>query len=739
MSIRARLLLIALIAALVPACLAALRFVQDRDAALALNGRRLSAMAQTLVDTLRDRVQGTAQLQFGLARAGDLDTRNRAACSSFLSQVRETYPQYTGILTIQPDGQLFCDSLRSGRDLDLNNRAYFQRARAGEDGPILEPTFGRLTGMAVLQVAYPVRSAQGELRFVLLASLNLQKLAQVAPFLVPGARLLVTDERGLVLVHTGPMPGMSPGESIRDTPAFRFATAPAGPATADLLMPDGQTYQWARADTSGVAGAGLVVMAGAPREGLAVAANRRLLQDLALVAAVAASLFLALWLLTEAALRRPIRRIVGLAEQLAGGNLGARIDDPLPRGELGHLMTVLNQTAHALQSQRADIEQLNLRLTQSQRLEAVGQLTGGVAHDFNNLLTVVLGNAELLVEQTADDPLKHPLAQMIRAAALRGAGLTRQLLAFARQQTLAPAPVDVGPLVRALEPMLARTLGEHVRIGVEGGATWPAMVDPGQLENALLNLCLNARDAMPGGGRLTLSVENATLGPDAAGADVQAGDYVLLKVSDTGHGIAPEHLGKVFEPFFTTKARGKGTGLGLAMVYGFLKQSGGHIAIESQAGAGTCVKLYLPRAAGAPAAPAAPADDGPAPQGGHETVLVVEDDALVRRHACSELHRLGYRVLEADGASAAMAFVDAGEHIDLLFTDIVMPGGSGPELAAAVRARRPGAKLLFTSGYSAQAFGVANGNGPEGPLLSKPYHRADLARMVRQALAGPPR
>ncbi len=738
MSIRARLLLIALIATLVPALLTAQRFLQDRDAALALNGRRLSAMAQTLVDTLRDRVQGTAQLQFGLARASDLDTRNRAACSTFLSEVRETYPQYTGILTIQPDGQLFCDSLRSGRELDLNNRAYFQRARAGEAGPILEPTFGRLTGMAVLQVAYPVRSPQGDLRFVLLASLNLQKLAQVAPFLVPGARLLVTDQQGLVLVHTAPMPGMAPGESIGETPLFRFATAPGGPATADLAMPDGQAYQWTRADTSEVAGAGLVVMAGAPRSGLAAAANRRFMQDLALVAAVAASLFLALWFLTELALRRPIRRIVGLAEQLTSGNLAARIEGPLPRGELGHLMTVLNQTAHALQSQREDIEQLNLRLTQSQRLEAVGQLTGGVAHDFNNLLTVVLGNAELLVEQSGDDPLKHQLAQMIQAAALRGAGLTRQLLAFARKQTLAPAPVDVGQLVRALEPMLARTLGEHVRIGVEGGATWPAMVDPGQLENALLNLCLNARDAMPGGGLLTMSVENAALAPDQAVADVQPGDYVLLKVSDTGHGIAPEHLSKVFEPFFTTKARGKGTGLGLAMVYGFLKQSGGHVTVESRVGAGTCVKLYLPRAASAPAVPAPPADEGTAPVGGHETVLVAEDEELVRRYACSELQRLGYRVLEADGAASALAFVDAGEAIDLLFTDIVMPGMSGPELAAAMRAKRPGLPVLFTSGYNEEAFGAPNDNGPEGPLLSKPYHRADLARMVRLALAGSP-
>ncbi|MFO1338716.1 MAG: ATP-binding protein [Burkholderiaceae bacterium] len=738
MSIRARLLLIALIATLVPALLAAQRFLQDRDTALALNGRRLSAMAQTLVDTLRDRVQGTAQLQFGLARARDLDTRDRAACSTFLSEVRETYPQYTGILTIQPDGHLFCDSLRSGRELDLNNRAYFQRARAGEAGPILEPTFGRLTGMAVLQVAYPVRSTQGELRFVLLASLNLQKLAQVEPYLVSGARLLVTDQRGLVLVNTTPIPGMAPGESIGETPLFRFATATGGPATADLAMPDGQAYQWTRADTSGVAGAGLVVLAGAPRDGLAAAANRRFRQDLALAAAVAASLFLALWFLTELALRRPIRRIVGLAERLADGDLGARIEGPLPRGELGHLMTVLNRTADALQSQREDIEQLNLRLTQSQRLEAVGQLTGGVAHDFNNLLTVVLGNAELLVEQTGDDALKHQLAQMIRAAALRGAGLTRQLLAFARKQALAPAPVDVGQLVRALEPMLARTLGEHIRIEVEGGGAWPAMVDPGQLENALLNLCLNARDAMPGGGRLTMSIENATLAADQAGADVQAGDYVLLKVCDTGHGIAPEHLGKVFEPFFTTKARGKGTGLGLAMVYGFLKQSGGHVAVESRVDAGTCVKLYLPRAASAPAVPAPPPDEVPAPAGGHETVLVVEDEALVRRYACSELQRLGYRVLEADGGDSAMAFIDAGEDIDLLFTDVVMPGLSGPELAAAVRLRRPGMPVLFTSGYNEEAFGAANGNGPEGPLLSKPYHRADLARMVRQALAGAP-
>jgi signal transduction histidine kinase len=295
------------------------------------------------------------------------------------------------------------------------------------------------------------------------------------------------------------------------TPLTAFSQQ-RGQGTATLTGPDGEPGVGAVADQAALGDAGLSLVAGAPRRALLDPANRRFEQDLFLLAGVAAATFLAVWLTAEFALRRQIARITRMATGLAGGDLAARIAAPLPRGELGALMQVLNRTAESLQGQRADIEQLNERLRQAQRLEAVGQLTGGVAHDFNNLLTVVLGNAEVLAEEQTLEPEQRALAEQITQAARRGAELTHRLLAFARRQPLQPKVVEVNALVRSLEPMLRRTLGEHIEIELRcEGALWPALVDQGQLENALLNLSLNARDAMPGGGKLTF--ETPSPGP----------------------------------------------------------------------------------------------------------------------------------------------------------------------------------------------------------------------------------
>ena len=382
---------------------------------------------------------------------------------------------------------------------------------------------------------------------------------------------------------------------------------------------------------------------------------------------------------------------------------------------------------------RTELEQ---RLRQSQRLESVGQLTGGVAHDFNNLLTVILGNAETLTEELADQPRLQPLASMMLSAAERGAELTGRLLAFARKQALAPEPVDIARQLGELEPLLRRTLGEHIaiRLALSPGL-WRAQVDPGQLDNALLNLCLNARDAMPAGGTLTLTAANARLDEDDGmrQPDVAAGDYVLLSVADTGAGIAAEPAERIFEPFFTTQQPGKGPGLGLAMVYGFVKQSGGQIGVASEPGRGTTFTLYLPRATAA-AAPARAPEPPAAAVGGDGAVLLVEDDPLVRSHARAQLEALGYRVTEAASGDEALAILQRGAPADLLFTDLVMPGLSGPQLAHSARRSRPGLQVLYTSGYAEDAVLHQTGAGPDTDLLHKPYSRDELARRVRAAL-----
>ncbi|MDO8827076.1 PAS domain-containing protein [Methylophaga sp.] len=385
-------------------------------------------------------------------------------------------------------------------------------------------------------------------------------------------------------------------------------------------------------------------------------------------------------------------------------------------------------------SERLEMEE---KLRQSQRLEAVGQLTGGVAHDFNNLLTVIVGNAEIITESLAADSNLRGLSQMIQEAADRGAELIGSLLAFARRQPLDPKHIDTNQLLKNFQSLLSRSLGESIQLELALQADiWLAQVDPGQLENALLNLALNARDAMPSGGRLLIETLNVSLSEDyALQHDVTAGDYVIIGVSDTGIGIAPENLEKVFEPFYTTKSKDKGTGLGLAMVYGFARQSLGHINVYSELGQGTTIRLYLPRSPVEIATAENPAVLPIQPKTGKEHILVVEDDDLVRSYVISQLEFIGYQVTSASNGQEAMEIIQSEVQIDLLFTDVVMPGGmSGRDLSDKAQRLRPQLRVLFTSGYTENSIVHHGRLDPGVMLLSKPYSRDELSSKIHQAL-----
>jgi CheY-like chemotaxis protein len=371
-------------------------------------------------------------------------------------------------------------------------------------------------------------------------------------------------------------------------------------------------------------------------------------------------------------------------------------------------------------------------------MDAIGQLTGGVAHDFNNILTVITGTIEVLAHGVADRPRLAAIAKMIDDAATRGANLTQQLLAFSRKQPLQPRDVDVNTLIVDTVKLLRPTLGDHIEIeAMLQSDAWCAMADPSQLSTVLLNLAINARDAMPDGGKLTFENGNVMLDEAyaASNPEVVPGAYVMIAVSDTGVGIPAAIRDRIFEPFFTTKDTGRGTGLGLAMVYGFVKQSLGHIKVYSEEGHGTTIKVYLPRSdARSPLPPDSPSDD--TLPGGHETVLVVEDDDLVRNYVLTQLRSLGYATLEAGNAAAALARIDAGAEFDLLFTDVIMPGGmNGRQLADEVKKRRPAVRVLYTSGYTENAIVHHGRLDPGVTLLAKPYRKADLARMIREVLA----
>jgi len=384
-----------------------------------------------------------------------------------------------------------------------------------------------------------------------------------------------------------------------------------------------------------------------------------------------------------------------------------------------------------------DRKQAEEQLRQAQKMEAVGQLTGGVAHDFNNLLTVIIGNLEIAAGLASwASELADPVDRALSAAD-SGAALTHRLLAFSRQQALQPEDTDLNQVATGMTDLLRRTLGEQIEIDIGlSEDLWPALADKSQVESALLNFAINARDAMPDGGRLAIETANTQLDADyaARNAEVAPGDYVVLAVSDTGSGMAPDVVERAFEPFFTTKEIGKGSGLGLSMIYGFAKQSGGHLKIYSELGHGTTIRLYLPRGETQEVAIAV-TSDGNESQRGTETILVVEDDPGVRQLAVVLLRSLGYQVLEAPDGASAVAHLEVDVRIDLLFTDVVMPGGmTGQQLAREGHRLRSELKVLFTSGYTPESIIHQGKLEPGIHLLSKPYRRDGLARKVREVL-----
>jgi len=434
----------------------------------------------------------------------------------------------------------------------------------------------------------------------------------------------------------------------------------------------------------------------------------------------------------ERYLRTGEKRIIGIGRVVSGQRKdGSVFPIELSVGEVKvggqHLFTgfIRDLTAN---------HKIEQELRQAQKMEAVGQLTGGVAHDFNNLLTVILGNLEML-EMRLTDVRQLELVREARETAEHGAQLTERLLAFGRRQPLQPKLTDVGPLLGEMTPLLRRTLGETIQVrGRSDNELWPVLVDPSQLQNAILNLAINARDAMPGGGRPTITAENTEL--DAAYArmhpEVRAGRYVLIAVTDTGTGMPKEVQERAFEPFFTTKDVGAGSGLGLSMVYGFVKQSGGHVTIYSEPGHGTTIRMFLPQVAVAEEETKLHEPEVPMEtfRGQGETVLLVEDETRVRRMTLARLQDLGYRVLEAANGPAALALIERHPEIDLLFTDMVMPGGmTGADLAEAVLAKRPKIEVLFTSGY-AEPDVVRQGQATEAGWLKKPYSTLELARTL---------
>jgi signal transduction histidine kinase/DNA-binding response OmpR family regulator len=425
------------------------------------------------------------------------------------------------------------------------------------------------------------------------------------------------------------------------------------------------------------------------------------------------------------------------AQALERSNLALQHEMKERRGAEEALRQLNNTLEERIVARTAELERAHEQLRQSQKMEAIGQLTGGVAHDFNNVLQVVASNLQLLQMSLAGNPQAQRRLEAAAFAADRGAKLSSHLLAFARRQPLQPVPTNLGRILRGMDDLLRRALGESIQIEtIVTGGLWTTLVDPNQLENVILNLAINARDAMEGGGKLTLELGNAMLDDHYVSTepDVPAGQYVLLAISDTGTGMTPEIMARAFEPFFTTKREGEGTGLGLSMAYGFIKQSNGHIRMYSEIGSGTTVKIYLPRSL-QPEVEVYNTLTGPV-IGGIETILVVEDDLVVQATAVDMLTGLGYRTVKANDGQSALNILQSGIPVDLLFTDVVMPGPvRSPDLARQAKQLLPNIEVLFTSGYTQNAIVHGGHLDPGVELISKPYRREDLARKIRHIFA----
>ena len=443
---------------------------------------------------------------------------------------------------------------------------------------------------------------------------------------------------------------------------------------------------------------------------------------------------------------RPVNNINRRVTDFANGKLeSGRKDTRFASSELHHLNDAVDKLGEALRVKIEREEQLKqtlAKLQHAQKMETVGNLTGGIAHDFNNLLGILIGNLDLLKAMVAGNKESEELVDEALEAGLRGKELNRRLLAFARRQSLKPEVIDINESLTGMTKLLRRSLGEHIQIELRCNADiWPVMVDPNQLETAILNLGINARDAMPQGGSLTLETRNVVIDDTTAmmDAELEPGEYVLLAVTDEGEGIAPEIINRVFDPFFTTKEVGQGTGLGLSMVNGFIKQSGGHVTIYSEVGHGTTVRLYLPRDKTNVKESVKEVRKTEEPRGHGETVLVVEDNDGMRRVAKKQLTELGYNVLEAENAANALHVLkEASKKIDLVFSDVIMPGElDGIGLADTVSREYPGLPVVLTSGFTARPSDEARWKDAgkiSNELLMKPYRREELAWAINRNL-----
>ncbi|MGY3618238.1 ATP-binding protein [Bradyrhizobium sp. USDA 10063] len=667
-------------------------------------------------------VQGIHQALIALSEHPAIKVKDADGCNAYLSRVKERYPAFVSFDVVDINGSRICDTSSDHKPTTAAGRAYFANVLKTGEFTVGEFAIGRVTGGKVVHFALPFYGDDGRMGGVVIAALSLDWLADyIANKGVPeGAALAIADRNGICLARY-PDNGLCVGKKLHIVdPMLNNGTV------ADMVNIDGvrRIVGFAAVDEDLLVGYGLGM-----NQTFAKIERRTRRDVLFIFMSTMLVLILTAWG-AQRFIQRPFAQLVDAANRWRLGDFGQRVDIP-GNSEIARVARAFNAMADALKHREHELSEAREQFHQSQKMESVGQLTGGVAHDFNNLLTVVSASLELI--ETGDDIGKAKrFAAAARRAVDRGARLTAQLLAFSRRQILNPRPVNANQLVSEFQGLIRKAVGEACRVKVwSSEGLWLCHVDPARLETALLNLALNARDAMPNGGVLDIEMRNVVVNEGAV-PGCSPGSYVRISVRDTGSGMPPEVRNRVFEPFFTTKEVGKGTGLGLSMVYGFVRQSGGHITIESALGKGTTVALYLPKATQKPDVEIEDTQSQTFPAGS-ERILVVEDNDDLLDLTSAMLTRSGYQVRCARNGTEAIRLLRS-EEFDLLLSDVVMPTGvNGIEVAREARKLNKRIKVLLASGYAGDVLERHQAVG-EFPIIDKPFRMSDLAARVRSIL-----
>ena len=718
-----------------------------RGDAQAAARKEVQDLAAEIAFTQENLVAAAGQLLLVLSELPELREHRTAEVEAILRSCLRLSDQYSNIFVADREGRVWASAVPI-QTFQVADRLYFRSALEAGRLAAGEYVMSRATGRPAFNLGYPIPDGRGGFSGVIAIGFNLERYRRFleGSRASPDTSYLLLDHAGTVLGR-GVNPGPILGKRYDEEGFRRMVEGPDGDIlVARSMAGDVRLIAYRKLRLAGTADPYLYVRVGTPVATVTARANRALLANVAVFVPFLLVALLLAGVLAERAIVERTKQLQRAAARVAGGELSVRVADSIAGGELGALALAFDEMAASLQARelaRAEAEArraaLEEQLRHSQRLEAVGRLAGGVAHDFNNLLTAIRGSSDLLLEDLPpDSPLRAEVVEIGRAVD-RATSLTRQLLAFSRRQVISPAVLDPNRALRESYRMLTRLVREDVRIVLEPGAGIGSVrVDPHQLDHALANLTVNARDAMPSGGTITISTSEVEILAGAAPPGGRPGRWVVIAFRDDGQGIPPEVQAHLFEPFFTTKAPGKGTGLGLATVYGIVEQSGGFVTVDSAPGAGTTFRIHLPRV-DEPAVRAAEPDRGAAaaPRG-TETILVVEDEPAVLRVAKEALERQGYRTLVAAGPGEALELVRArGDGIALLLTDVVMPGMNGSELVAAAREIVPGLKALYMSGYGVHILAPHGALAPGIELLQKPFTADALVCRVRDVLDGP--